>query len=150
MEMQTTHIAIGELSKRTGVNIETVRYYERIGLMLDPLRTEGGHRVYDDEQVKRLTFIARSRQLGFSLKEIRTLMSLVDRGNYSCDEVNALTVRHLDKVRAKIADLQRLAQTLEEISAKCSGGKAPECPIFDALYDDANLSQRRPLGTLGS
>ena len=133
--MRAPNFTIGELSKRTGVNIETVRYYERIGLMPDPLRTRGGHRVFDDEQVKRLTFIARSRRLGFSLKEIRTLMSLVDQGNYSCDEVNALTLRHLDKVRAKIADLQRLAKTLEQISAKCDGGTAPECPIFDALYD---------------
>jgi len=133
--LRAADITIGELSKRTGVNIETVRYYERIGLMPNPARTEGGHRLFDGEQVKRLTFIARSRQLGFSLKEIRTLMSLVDQGDYSCDEVNALTRRHLDKVRAKIADLQRLAKTLEEISAKCDGGKAPECPIFDALYD---------------
>lgn len=139
--MGAPNFTIGELSTRTGVNIETVRYYERIGLMPEPPRTEGGHRVYDDEQVKRLTFIARSRQLGFSLKEIRTLMSLVDRGNYSCDEINALTVRHLDKVRAKITDLQRLAQTLEEISAKCDGGQAPECPIFDALHDGVDMSR---------
>ena len=138
--MRAADITIGELSKKTGVNIETVRYYERIGLMPDPIRTEGGHRLFDGEQVKRLSFIARSRQLGFSLKEIRTLMSLVDQGDYSCDEVNALTVRHLDNVRAKIADLQRLARTLEEISAKCEGGTTPECPIFEALYDGTDLS----------
>jgi len=142
--LRAPSVTIGELSKRTGVNIETIRYYERIGLMPVPARTEGGHRIFDGELAKRLTFIARSRQLGFSQKEIRTMIGLADQGGYSCDQVYALTLRHLDKVQAKIADLQRLAQTLEDISARCKGGTTPECPIFDALYDAGGPGVRGP------
>ena len=129
------NVPIGELSRRTGVQIETIRYYERIGLMPPPARSDGGHRMFDGEMVKRLTFIARSRQLGFSLKEVRTMVGLVDRGDASCDEINALTLRHLAEVRAKISDLNRLAETLEDIASQCKGATAPDCPIFEALYD---------------
>lgn len=128
-------ITIGELSKQTGCHIETIRYYERIGLLARPPRTEGGHRIYDNEQLKRLVFIRRSRELGFSLEEIRTLLRLVDGKRYTCQEVKRLTDRHLADVTKKISDLRKLQKTLRTISSQCEGGLVPDCPIIDALFE---------------
>ncbi|MEC4681621.1 MAG: helix-turn-helix domain-containing protein [Nitrospirota bacterium] len=129
-------VTIGGLSKQTGCNIETIRYYERIGLLPKPPRTEGGHRLYEREQIKRLVFIRRSRELGFSLDEIRTLLRLVDGKRYTCQEVKALTEEHLGDIKKKIADLKKLQKTLGEISAQCQGGQVPKCPIIDALFEE--------------
>lgn len=128
-------LSIGELSRNTGVNIETIRYYERIDVMPKPARTEGGHRVYDATQLKRLAFIKRSRELGFSLNEIRALLNLVDAGTYTCSEVHNMTVEHLANVKRKIADLRRMEQVLKQMAAECSRGDVPDCPIVDALFD---------------
>ena len=126
---------IGALSEQTGVKIETIRYYEHDGLMPAPPRTSGGHRSYSEEHLKRLTFIRRSRELGFSMAEIRGLLALVDGGSYTCGEVRALTLEHAESVRSKILDLQRMEQMLVEIASGCEGGAVPECPIIDALLD---------------
>ena len=126
---------IGALSEQTGVKIETIRYYEHDGLMPAPPRTSGGHRSYSEEHLKRLTFIRRSRELGFSMAEIRGLLALVDGGSYTCGEVRALTLEHAESVRSKILDLQRMEQMLVEIASGCEGGGVPECPIIDALMD---------------
>ncbi len=128
-------LPIGEMSRRTGVNIETIRYYERIGIMPRPDRTQGGHRAYDADQLKRLAFIRRSRELGFSLGEIRALLDLVDAGAATCAEVHQMTTRHLADVRRKIADLRRMERVLKDMAAQCSGGEVPECPIIDTLFD---------------
>ena len=96
---------IGALSRKTGCHIETIRYYERIGLLSKPPRTQGGHRLYNKEQIKRLVFIRRSRELGFSLEEIRTLLKLVDGKRYTCEEVKTVTNRHLEDASKKISDL---------------------------------------------
>lgn len=129
-------LAIGELSERTGVNIETARYYEKIGLVPSPARTEGGHRAYEDAHVGRLTFIRRARELGFTLDEVRGLLKLVD-GEHSrrCADVRAVTLGHLDEVRGKVRDLKRLERTLSGIVARCEGGTVPECPIVEALFE---------------
>ena len=129
------HLGIGELSKLTGVKIETIRYYERQKLLADPPRTEGGHRCYNEDHLKRLTFIRRSRQLGFSMEEIRELLILVEGGMYTCGEVKALTMEHAKSVREKINDLNRMEATLLDIASRCSGGAIPDCPILDALSD---------------
>ncbi len=129
-------VTIGGLSKQTGCNIETIRYYERIGLLPKPPRTEGGHRLYEREQIKRLVFIRRSRELGFSLDEIRTLLRLVDGKRYTCQEVKNLMEEHIGDIKKKITDLKRLQKTLGEISAQCQGGQIPECPIIDALFEE--------------
>ena len=126
--------SIGALSQRTGCNIETIRYYERIGLLPPPPRTAGGHRSYGSVHERRLGFIRRCRELGFSIEEIRVLLGLVDGGDYTCGEVKAVTDRHIDDVRRKIADLKKLQRTLEKIGAACAGGRVPQCPIIDALY----------------
>jgi MerR family mercuric resistance operon transcriptional regulator len=129
----TQHLGIGALSAQTGVNIETIRYYEREGLLPHPPRTAGGHRSYSEDHLKRLTFIRRSRELGFSMAEIRDLLALVDGRSYTCGEVKALTLEHAKSVRRKIADLQRMDRMLVKIASGCEGGTVPECPIIDAL-----------------
>ncbi len=126
-------LTIGVLSKRTGCNIETIRYYERIGLLPAPPRTEGGHRLYDEAHLKRLTFVRRSRELGFTLNDVRGLLQLVDGGHYTCAEVRDMTLQHLDEIRCKVADLRRLERVLKEMAAQCTGDDVPECPVIDAL-----------------
>lgn len=128
-------LTIGALSKRIGVNIETIRFYERIGILPKPPRTVGGHRIYGHDHSKRLCFVRRSRELGFSLDEVRVLLQLVDGGRYTCAEVKAVTLDHLADVHRKIADLRRLERALAAMAAKCRGGKVPDCPIVDVLYD---------------
>ena len=123
----------GELARRSGCNIETIRYYEQTGLLHEPQRSDSGHRLYAPPDEARLGFILRGRELGFSLEELRGLLSLVDSHDYSCAEVLALTVRHLDNIRQKIDDLRRMEDTLASVSAQCLGGDLPECPIIDTL-----------------
>lgn len=132
--LKTAGLSIGSLGRDSGVNIETIRYYERIGLMPRPRRTDGGHRLYERAHLKRLGFIRRSRELGFSLDEVRALLGLVDGGNYTCAEVRDLTLRHLAEVRGKIADLRRLERSLKEMAAQCSGSTVPVCPVIDVLW----------------
>ncbi|MFT5139825.1 MAG: MerR family mercuric resistance operon transcriptional regulator [Lysobacterales bacterium] len=128
------HISRGQLAKKTGVNIETVRYYENIALMPNPLRTVGGHRTYDQDSLKRLTFIRRCRELGFTIDELRELLELVDGGDYSCAEVLQSTVQHLGRIRGKIKDLRKMEKTLRAISDRCSGKNVPDCPIIETLW----------------
>ena len=124
----------GVIAARTGVNIETVRYYERIGLLPAPPRSKGGHRMYDEVLLRRLNFIRRCRELGFTLDEVRSLLQLVDGGDYTCGEVETLTTAHLGEVRRKLADLKRLEKVLREMVARCEGGEVPECPVIEALF----------------
>jgi MerR family mercuric resistance operon transcriptional regulator len=128
-------LTIGALSKRIGVNIETIRFYERVGILPRPPRSAGGHRIYGQDLLMRLGFVRRSRELGFSLDEVRGLLRLVDGGHYTCAEVRAITLDHLTDVRRKIADLRRLERTLAEVAGKCRGGKVPDCPVIEALFD---------------
>ena len=126
---------IGEMSKRTGVNIETIRYYERIILMPKPDRTAGGNRQYNHELLKRLSFIKTSRDLGFSIEEIRALLEMVDRQDFTCGEVHGLTIGHLASVREKISGLRKLEKALVGMAAKCSQGDVPDCPILETLFE---------------
>lgn len=135
----------GALAGRTGCNIETIRYYEQIGLLPAPLRSQGGHRLYGPSLAKRLNFVLRSRDLGFALEEIRELLRMVDGGNFTCAEVEALARSHAHDIRRKIADLRRLKAVLDDMADRCSGGKVPKCPIIDALFDArarANVAKR--------
>ena len=126
---------IGALSKRTGCNIETIRYYERIGLLPRATRSEGGHRLYGEGESRRLGFIRRTRELGFTLDQVRTLLTLVDGGRYTCAQVKRITVHHLDEVRRKVADLRKIERVLAGMAAQCAGGTVPKCPVIDALFD---------------
>ena len=124
---------IGTLSRHTGVNIETIRYYERTGLMRKPARTAGGYRTYAPVDAQRLLFIRRTRDLGFSLDEVRRLLSLADQKSRSCRSVHALAVQHLADIRVKIADLRRMEKVLVEMVAACAEGTLPQCPLLEAL-----------------
>lgn len=126
---------IGELSRRSGVKVVTIRYYEKSGIMPEPPRTAGGYRAYRQEDLNRLNFIVRCRQLGFSMRDIGNLLELVDEHDYTCADVRDMTLDHAEVVHAKIADLRRLEAALRSIAAKCTGSKVPECPIIDALLD---------------
>jgi|SRR5688572_10159255 MerR family mercuric resistance operon transcriptional regulator len=132
----------GEVAEATGCNIETVRFYEKIGLLRPPKRTESGHRVYDEDDVSRLAFILRARELGFSIEELRGLLDLVD-GGYTCGQVRDLTVKHIDVIRRKIADLRKLERTMNRIVAQCDGGAVPDCPIVSALSEPPNARHAR-------
>jgi len=125
---------IGEASARTGCNVETIRYYERIGLLPPPGRTEGGHRVYRSEDLKRIGFIARSRSLGFALREVSDFLKLIDAGDYTCAEVRAMTLEQIASVKRKIADLNRMMNGLQRLAATCDGSRTPDCPIVEELY----------------
>lgn len=135
-ETSETPVTRGKLAKRAGCHLETVRYYETIGLLLPPERSQGGHRLYKTEDQRRLRFIMRGRELGFSIDELRSLLSLVDSKSYTCGEVHKLSTDHLESIKQKISDLKRLQRTLVKISNECSGGTVPDCPVIDALWAD--------------
>lgn len=127
-------LQIGELSRRTGCNIETIRYYERIGLLPRPLRTEAQYRVYRSDDVHRLTFVRRARELGFSLDEVRALLALsADQRRETCVEVREVAARHLADVRAKVADLRAMERVLVDAVRQCDAGELPGCPLIAAL-----------------
>ncbi|MCZ6560243.1 MAG: helix-turn-helix domain-containing protein [Gammaproteobacteria bacterium] len=138
-------ISIGALSKRTDCKIETIRYYERQGLLPKPPRSAGGHRIYPEDHLKRLTFIRRCRNLGFTMAQIRELLGLVDEHQYSCQDIKTLTMDHVEEIREKIGTLQQLEQALLQMAAECSGDSIPSCPVIDALYQPLKQSgQRQP------
>src|ERR1700694_2135188 len=120
-------LSSGELSKRSGVNIETIRYYERVKLLPAPPRTSSGRRVYDETDLRILVFIRRSRELGFSLDEIRALLRLGGAEKASCGEVREIAAHHLEDIRAKLSDLKKLERVLSKTVARCSGKTAPDC-----------------------
>lgn len=133
--MSDVRIPIGKVAAQTGCHIETIRFYEKEGLLPAPGRTVGGHRLYTNAMVERLVFIRRSRELGFSMKEIRQLLSLVDREQVSCERVQTIADRHLGDIRSKIADLRKMESSLRELSSRCSGEDVPDCPIIAVLQN---------------
>jgi len=127
---------IGEIASQTNCNIETIRYYEKINLLPVPIRSGNGYRNYSEDHIKRLRFIRRCRELGFSIEEIRALIRLVDSHDYTCNDVRMIAMEHIADIRRKIADLKNLEKTLSQISAQCSGDSTPECAILEALFDN--------------
>jgi MerR family mercuric resistance operon transcriptional regulator len=124
---------IGEASAASGCHIETIRYYERVGLLPRPARTPGGYRAYRPEEVQRLRFITRGRELGFSLDEIRSLLSLAGDAALTCGEIDQVARQHLEAIRERIRELTRMAKELERTIAGCQGGRRAHCTILDAL-----------------
>lgn len=124
---------IGEVAERSGCHPETVRYYERIGLLPAPPRTAGGYRDYRPADADRLRFISRGRELGFSLEEIRSLLGLAEDDGLSCQDVDRLARGHLLDIRNRLNDLQRMASELERVVGSCSGGERGQCAILDTL-----------------
>lgn len=126
-----------ELARRAGCNLETVRYYEKVGLLPEPPRTMGGYRTYDASHERRLRFVLRARELGFSLDEIRALLRLVDERDQPCAEVRLVATDHLKDVKAKIADLKRMERVLQNAVSQCAQGALVECPLIETLFGNA-------------
>lgn len=124
---------IGALARTTDVKVETIRYYERIGLLALPTRTSGNYRTYREEDVARLGFVRRARTLGFSIEQIRTLLDLADQPDRSCASVDAIAKEHLEEIDRKIADLTSLREELATRIDACSSNRVAECRILEAL-----------------
>lgn len=127
--------SIGDLAKVAATKVETIRYYEKIGLMPAAARTAGNHRAYDAAHRDRLAFIRHSRELGFNLKDIRALLALTDLPDASCAQADDIARRHLEGVRSRIARLRTLEQELQRMVDDCSGGTANRCRVIEALAD---------------
>lgn len=142
---QPVAITIGALARRTGCNIETVRYYERIGLTPPAPRTAGRYRLYGEADVRRLTFVRRARELGFTLTDVRTLLTLAPGQSAGpCAQARALAAAHLADVRSKIADLRAMERVLDDAVDRCAAGNTPNCPVIDALAGGSAAGRRPP------
>jgi Hg(II)-responsive transcriptional regulator len=127
-------MTVGKLAKTAGVNIETIRYYEQRGLLPEPSRKESGYRLYSQEDVRRLQFILRAKELGFSLREIQELLELRVGEKTNCDEVREQTEIKIRDIEDKIADLERMQEVLVKLATACQNrGATDECPILEAL-----------------
>ncbi|MDX2142752.1 MAG: helix-turn-helix domain-containing protein [Rhodospirillaceae bacterium] len=133
--MTENDILIGELSRRTGCNIETIRYYERIDLIPKPIRI-GRYRAYGDLEVKRLRFVRRARELGFTLAEVKTLLQLSASGPAACAKARELAASNLDAVRGRISDLRQMERVLSRTVRACDRGHDATCPLIDTLSAD--------------
>ena len=131
--MKGSHLTIGELGRRTDTKVETIRYYEQVGLLPAPARTPGNYRAYDTAHLKRLTFIRRSRELGFSIDQIRALLDLADQRELSCEAVDIIAKQHRGEVDRKIADLRALRRELDSMIDQCRHGTVAECRIIESL-----------------
>ncbi|MEL4180386.1 MerR family transcriptional regulator [Roseateles sp. PN1] len=133
----TASISIGLLARQAGCSVPTIRYYEEIGLLPAVPRTDGGRRVYGTETVRRLSFIRRCRDFGFSIEQVRELVGLVDEPNRPCVEVREVAAKHLSQVRDKLAELQALERNMAAFvgscDTACAGGAAVDCTILEDL-----------------
>ncbi len=135
-------ILIGELSRRSGCHVETIRYYERIGVLPRPQR-KGRYRCYRIGDIDRLAFVRRARELGFTLDEIRTLLKLSStNGRSTCGQIRQVASKHLTDVKAKIADLKVMERVLSDAITRCDDGQLPRCPVIEALYSASKVGAR--------
>ena len=134
MTKTSTTYSRGQLAKSTGVKAETIRYYEKCGLLDTPARSAGGHRIYSEGHAGRLKFIRRCRELGFAISEIEDLLGLVSAGGKSCEQVRQTTATHLADVHEKITDLRKMERTLKALIDQCDVNTSPDCPIIEALF----------------
>jgi MerR family transcriptional regulator, mercuric resistance operon regulatory protein len=128
-----SQLTIGALSERTQVNIETIRYYERIGILPKPPRSGGGHRLYAGEHTQRLVFIRRARELGFSLDQVRVLLGLAGGRRLTCVKVKSITEQHIADIRRRVKELKRMEQVLSAMVAQCRGDETLDCAILGSL-----------------
>jgi len=130
-------LSIGQVARTAGVGIETVRFYERQGLLEEPARKESGYRQYTEDVVARLRFIRRAKELGFSLKEIAELIALRLDASTTCADVRERAQTKLADIEARIHDLKRMKQALQKLTLSCRGqGPTSECPILEALVSE--------------
>ena len=123
---------IGEVSRAVGLPAKTIRYYEEIGLVR-PLRGANGYRDFNEQDTRKLAFLGRSRSLGFSINDCRTLLSLYEDRDRASADVKAVAAEHLERMTQKIGELQELKSTLEKLVTRCNGDERPECPILSDL-----------------
>lgn len=133
---------IGTVARRAGCGIDTIRFYEKIGILQRPRRTESGRRVYGTADIARLTFVCRARELGFSLDEVRSLLSLAERDERRCDDVKQAAIRHRQDVRRKIADLRAVETTLGTLIRQCEAGGAGGMPLDRSAISTESGSAR--------
>ena len=126
---------ISEASRRSGVSIETIRYYERQSVVAQPARTEAGRRAYSEDDIIRLRFVKRCRDLGFPITDVRALLEMADPSDADCAHVRSVSERHLKKVRSKLKDLRQMERKLEALIEGCNDGSA-SCPAIEHLYRD--------------
>jgi Cu(I)-responsive transcriptional regulator len=124
---------IGEIAAATSTKVETVRFYEKAGLLPPPARTEGNYRSYGTSHLQRLSFIRRARQLGISLDDVRELLTLGDNTEQSCEAVDAIASAHLEDIERKLTDLTQMATELRRIVGQCKKGRVGECLIIETL-----------------
>ena len=127
---------IGDVAQATGLPAKTIRYYESAGLIAPPARSEGNYRLYDERHVQTLRFIQHARHLGFSVKEVGALVALWRDKRRASADVRRLAAAHLDDIDARIAELKRMRQTLEDLVRRCHGDHRPDCPILDELAEE--------------
>jgi DNA-binding transcriptional MerR regulator len=128
-------LTIGDLSRRTGTKVQTIRYYEQIGVLPEPERSEGNQRLYSPAHSDRLAFIRHARELGFPLDSIRELLSLSDHPSQTCEAADAIARTQLGLVETRIARLQSLKRELERMVVQCQGGKIADCRVIEVLAD---------------
>ena len=133
--MIVQELSIGSLAEKTGTNVQTIRYYEQVGLMPRPARTEGNQRRYTREHVRRLAFIRNARDLGFTIETITTLLDLAAKPDRPCAEVVEIAKENLEVVKERLAKLRALERALKHLMESCSGGSMAECRIIEALSD---------------
>ena len=141
MILRANRFQIGELSARSGVKVETLRYYERIGLIPSPPRSEGGQRMYDTSHLTRVIFIRRARNLGFSLEQTRDLLGFERGRDLTCAEVETLTQMHIAGIRRKVKALRKLERMLNDLVSGCHARTVPDCPILEALGDSSPIGR---------
>jgi DNA-binding transcriptional MerR regulator len=130
--------SIGDMSGQTGTKVETIRYYEKAGLMPPAARTAGNHRAYTRAHIDRLAFIRHSRELGFPLETVRTLLRMADDPTQSCAEVDAIARQHLASVRSRIMRLQALEAELSRMVQECGCGRVSDCRVIGVLADQTH------------
>ena len=140
-------LTIGQLGQATNTKIETIRYYEKIGLLPAPRRTIGNYRSYAAEHLQRLSFIRRARDLGFSIEDIRELLKLAAHGEKPCEEVDQLVARHLETTERKIEALTRLRRELLDTLNSCHGGRIAECRVIHALSPPPTAQKKKTRGS---
>ena len=134
MKARNQQYSRGQIARHTNLKAETVRYYETCGLLHSPARSAGGHRIYTEDHAKKLIFIRRCRELGFTVNEITALIDLSEEHHKSCSRVRDVTATHLVAVKQKITDLKKMERVLQKMVHQCDATSSPECPIIETLF----------------
>ena len=137
------YVTIGRAAERAGCKVQTVRYYEQIGILPEPVRTTGNQRLYSDTHLQRLVFIRHAREMGFSLGAIRDLLSLADDPERSCDAADAIAREQLEQVNRRVTHLKALKQELERMIKQCRGGVIADCRVIEVLGDHSKCIDQK-------